>query len=648
MTDVIRHRGPDGEGFAVFRSADLQRCQHSEAGGSARAIPALKQFVTHRGDQSVMGQVALGHRRLAILDLSDAGHQPMGSADGRYWVTFNGEVYNFIELRLELESLGHTFHTGTDTEVVLAAFIEWGESCLARFNGMWGLAILDCDRGRIFLARDRFGVKPLYYWVSGSGLIHFASEIKQFTVCPDWEPRLNGSRAFDFLFLDLQDHTDETLFEGVFQLPAGCQMTVEISSGPWLPNSRLPVNRWYKFEPARVSGSLESVSAQFRSLLEDAVALRLRADVNVGSCLSGGLDSTAIVCLADRLLSRGVSSGKQHTFSIYCEQSPFDERIWMRDVVGACNVEAHYVQATSQSSFSNLARVTWQQDEPFGSSGICAQAAVFELAAEARCKVLLDGQGADELLGGYHSFFAARHAGMIMQGNLLGLCHELIAARRNHGFAYRTMLTRALFALAPAGIRSSTHMALRGSASRLPWINRDLLLASTNRGRANGYGRFDRCIRDLSMSQVLRSSLPRLLHFEDRNSMGSSIEARLPFLDYRLAEFAVGLPDHFKLTDGTTKSILRASMRGIIPESVANRHGKLGFATGEPLWATGSGAQAFRDRLRMAVECSGGVINGSVCDHFESVIAGSKPYGLEYWRAMSFGEWSRQFLARVP
>ena len=646
MADVVRHRGPDGEGYAHYDLVSKVLCTRDRHGQLPQTL-GVETASTH-GVQAglISAHVGLGHRRLAIVDLTDGGRQPMCSSDGRYWIVFNGEIYNYLEIRAELSVLGHVFRTGSDTEVLLASFEEWGEQCLNRLNGMWAFAILDRQGKSLFLARDRFGVKPFYYWIAPSGVFHFASEIKQFTVCPEWTPRFNAARVADFLVLDMQDHTDETMFSGVFQLPAGSCCQVALSGVPCVAGARVPAQRWYTPTTEPFAGGFSDACEQFGELLESAVVLRLRADVDVGSCLSGGLDSSAIVCLASRHRAKSVSEKQQHTFSIYSDRPGYDERSWIGDVLATSGALGTSSKVDSNSMFEALGRVTWQQDEPFGSSGICAQSAVFQLAAQAKCKVLLDGQGADELLGGYHSFFAASHGRLLASGRVLELASEMRAARRHHGFGYLAMLTRAVYAACPDRVRSWAHRNVRGAPSNYPFLNDDLLYGAASTSAVAKYGRFSRSPRALSHDQVTRTSLPRLLHFEDRNSMSWSVEARLPFLDYRVAEFAMSIAEEHKLRNGTTKMVLRESMRGIIPNSVADRQGKLGFATGEPTWARSVGANQFRERLRIAVDCGRGVIRPSVLPLFERIASGNAPYGAHIWRVVSFGEWCRLFFPR--
>src|SRR5262245_29056127 len=291
MIETVRHRGPDDEGFAIFSARDLTP-RVSGGPDTPAAVYAARVAYAPPRDTGPMpcGIAALGHRRLSIVDLGPTGHQPMCTSDRRFWIVYNGEIYKYLELRAELELLGRSFWSQSDTEVILAAYREWGERCLVRFNGMFAFLLLDRAQQRILAARDRFGVKPLYYWISPEGLLAFASEIKQFTNLPGWRACLNGQRAYEFLNWGLLDHTAETLFTGVRQLRGSesihCSLE-NLMAGP-------PIKRWYGLTPRLCDKDMKAAGDEFCALFTDAVRLRLRADVQVGSCLSGGLDSSSI------------------------------------------------------------------------------------------------------------------------------------------------------------------------------------------------------------------------------------------------------------------------------------------------------------------------------------------------------------------
>jgi len=420
MNDLIKHRGPDGEGY-VFISSNSQVI----AGGNDTSEEILRSELNYtpnnrsdKLDQVEDAIVALGHRRLAIVDLTPTGHQPMSYLKGRYWITYNGEVYNYLEIREELKTKGYPFISQSDTEVILAAYDCWGKDCLHRFNGMFAFVLIDIVANEIFIARDRFGVKPLYYWVSPEGFIAFASEIKQFTVLPGWVAKMKGQRVYDYLSRGLSDHTDETMFEGVYQLRGGEAIFENIKELQSLVKAnligKLPKYLWYELKPKDFDDSYDQAVLHFKELLTDAVRIRLRADVPVGSCLSGGLDSSSIVCLANMIIKQNINQVRQKTFSACAKDKRFDEREYIDEVVKHTGVKSHYVYPDVVGMFNELSKITWHQDEPFGSSSIYAQWEVFKLAAGNDVKVMLDGQGGDEQLAGYSSFINPFLLGLLL------------------------------------------------------------------------------------------------------------------------------------------------------------------------------------------------------------------------------------------
>lgn len=607
MNHAVQHRGPDDEGFAFFAEGPWR--------------------------------IALGHRRLSIIDLSPAGHQPMYSADRGLCIIYNGEVYNWIELRAELEKEGVRFATRSDTEVMLEAYRRWGERCLERFNGMFAFILVDWPRRRVLAARDRFGVKPLYYWVSPRGQLAFASEIKQFGVLPGWRPVLNGQRAYDFVNWGLFDHTAETLFQGVRQLRGG-----EFASASLDELARgIRPQQWYRLASRPTQG--DPVRA-YRELLEDSVRLRLRADVPVGSCLSGGLDSSSIVCVANRALRAAGAEGVQRTFSARSSDLRFDEGRFIDAVVRHTGVANVQVEPPAARLFDQLPELTWHQDEPFGSTSIYAQSHVFGLAARNGVKVMLDGQGADEQLAGYASFQAARFGNLARKLRLAALASEMRAARSRLRLPMRQIAAYAASSLLPEALRQLLRRLGNRASTHNPFLDMTRLGASPA-DPFFAHGANAASVEALSMSQLLYTSLPMLLHWEDRDSMQHSIEARVPFLDYRLVELTLGLPEDEKLSQGVTKRVLREAMRGILPEEVRARSDKIGFATAEEQWLRSEQPDAWRRAMREAKEASQGILRPAALDLLEGIIAGVRPFSYLPWRMISFGAWMRRFEVRL-
>jgi asparagine synthase (glutamine-hydrolysing) len=647
MGRLLRHRGPDDEGYLVAGTTGT-----AWFGGEDTPRAVLESDVPYaprvRVDAAgrLSGGVVLGHRRLSILDLSPHGHQPMVYRS-RYWIVFNGEVYNYVELREELQERGHVFLSGSDTEVVLAAYAEWGPDCLQRFNGMWALAILDAQRKELFLARDRFGVKPLYYRVEG-GRLAFASEIKAFAALSDWRARANVARLLDFLVWSVTDHTADTMFEGVRQLPAGHLMTCGLRGmfdrGEVVVEGQLVPQRWYTVGPADSLGPAER-DEQLRVALTESVRLRLRADVPVGSCLSGGLDSSTIVCLMSGLLRQAGVAGRVKTFTASSNDREFDETEYAKAVSERARSDSVFVTPEPAKLFEDLSRLVWHQDEPFASSSIFAQWCVFEAARRHGVIVMLDGQGADETLCGYRGFFGAYLAGLVRAGRLAAWGAEVGAMHREIGWSWTRSLGYTAAYLVPGALRLIGRFDGRAYADR-GWVRPEHATAFTVDPIRRLGGR-SHSVRAMSHVQISATHLPMLLHWEDRNSMAFSIEARVPFLDYRVVELSLALEDHDKLGGGISKGALRRAMRGTVPDKVIERRDKLGFVTAEPLWMRRDLSTRFRSEIRTAVDVLPGVLAPSLMERFDEVLEGKRPFDQRYWRALSAGRWASTFSVAV-
>jgi asparagine synthase (glutamine-hydrolysing) len=641
MSRMLRHRGPDDEGFSLVGPDGTFDLGGRETPGGVleTGLPHLPAERLEDG-RTFHGGVALGHRRLSILDLSVHGHQPMWYRD-RFALVFNGEVYNFVELRRELEALGHRFETATDTEVVLAAHAEWGAACLHRFNGMWGLALLDRQERTLLLARDRFGVKPLYYRFAG-GRLAFASEVKAFTALDDWKPGVNLPVLLDFLVWNVSDHRHETFFEGVRQLPGGHLLEIDVApllGGRPARLEEVPSpRRWYELPPPptvpKVDGAVE-----LRELLADAVRLRLRSDVPVGSCLSGGIDSSSIVGLMSRILAP--SGGRVSTFTATSADRAFDESHWAKAVVEATGSTPVFVTPSPLGLLEDLDGLVWHQDEPFLSTSIYAQWSVFRAARRAGVVVMLDGQGADETLCGYRGFFGAHLASLFRRGSILAWAREVAALRREVGFTLVRSVgyTAAYLSAALQGI--AARLDRRAYADR-GWIHPQHRGAFDDDAIRRAGGR-PGSVRAMSVAQVLTTNLPMLLHWEDRNSMAFSVEARVPFLDYRVVEFALQLDDAEKVGGGVSKSVLRRAMRGVVPAPVLDRRDKMGFVTAEPLWMKRDLTGIFREGLSEATRTLPGILDPSIVSRFDEMVAGQRPFDQRYWRAFCAGRWAKLF-----
>lgn len=617
----------------IFSSKDI----------SANYIKSMLEPIIHRGPDSegivsMLGnRCFLGHRRLSILDLTEAGKQPMSYKQGRYWITYNGEVFNYVELKSELEGNGYCFNTGTDTEVIMAAYDCWGKECLHKFNGMWAFIILDTIEQKIFVARDRFGVKPIYYWRSPEGFLALASEIKQFTVLPGWMPKVNGQRAYDFLKWGITDHTRETLFEDVYQIGAGEAVECGISE---LIKS-MPVYKWYNLQARDFIGDFEEAAEEFRDIFTQSVALRLRSDVEVASCLSGGLDSSSIVCVVNDILKENGKDELQKTVSAGAAVSRYDESKYIDEVLKKRNIRGYYVYPEFETLFNALDDIVWHQDEPFGSTSIYAQWRVFEKAAEEKLTVMLDGQGADEQLAGYHAFFAPHFAGLFRRLQWLDLIQEINCCKKLHGYGLIFAIKGIVTELMPESVVNFLRNRYSGNDANPAWLDMGRLQAKpVNPGLYTGAKASS--VKELSYSQLTASNLQMLLHYEDRDSMAHSVESRLPFLDYRLVEFVLGLPDEYKLSRGITKRVLRESMHGMLPEKIRLRMDKIGFATPEEVWARNN-KESFRNAIHQSIESSLGIIKSSCLDGWNAIADNMSSYNFYIWRVICFGKWMERF-----
>lgn len=610
--DMVAHRGPDGRGWQEY--------------------------------QSPAGPVALGHRRLAIIDVSDAGLQPMADASGRYHLVFNGEIYNYIELRDELRARGETFVSESDSEVLLRCYMLWGADCLPRLRGMFAFLIWD-DRDKVlFAARDRYGIKPLYLTALPGG-VAFASEIKQLLDLPGGVRRVNLARAHDFLSGGMSDHTAETLFQGIRQLRGGECCTVP-ARGAGASEPR--IMRWHAVAMSALGEIDEkAASERFRDLLADSVRLHLRADVPVGSCLSGGLDSSSIVCLMAAMLPPDAPG--LHTVSACYAEKAVDEKPFMDTVVAKTGAQAHFIFPRAEDVFARASDITWHQDEPFGSTSIFAQWCVFEAARAAGVKVMLDGQGADELLAGYHSFFPIYLAELARSARLLTLAQTIAARREMHGQGYGGQLLRLAFSLAPDRLKGLARRTHRGqvqhgwlSSQALAELDRQptaLETAAASLGLAP-----PRDIASLCLVMAHASNLPMLLHWEDRNSMAHGIEARVPFLDPPLADFALALGNRHKLVGADTKRVLRRAMVDLLPREVSERRDKLGFATPEAVWMRGPLRGLVEDGVERTLRVLPGLLDAAGTRRFAAdMLDGRAPVDFTLWRIVSLGLWAERF-----
>ena len=608
LRTCLRHRGPDDEGLHWGERSS----QSPEMAGA-------------------MVREAMVHNRLSVIDLSECGHQPMYSEDGRYSIVYNGEIYNYQELRAELETLGHSFRSHSDTEVLLRCYLQWGRNCLERLVGMFAFAVLDLWEGQLFLARDFFGIKPLYYtrWRGG---IAFASEIKALLKLPGVDRTANAQRVYQYLRFGVSDHGGDTLFAGIQQLPAAHW----IQFGAGAAHAAEPVRYWNLDAQERIDLSFAEAAGRLRELFLDSVRLHLRSDVPVGAALSGGIDSSSIV-MAMRLLEPQLEI---HSFSFIAEDAAISEERWV-DVIGkTARARVHKVRASAEELVRDLDPLIRIQDEPFGSTSIYAQYRVFRRASEAGIKVMLDGQGADELLAGYRPYLAARAASLVRQRRWQELLQFVGIAGREPGMSATFLAMLSLGHLIPPRVQGALRL-ITGQGGTPRWLKEDWFQARNVSAGSLGYTEGDDVLRNQLIRSTSETSLPHLLRYEDRNSMAWSIESRVPFLTPQLARFLFALPEEYHIgRDGTSKAVFRAAMRGIVPDSVLDRRDKIGFATPELDWVRA--IEPFV-QATLASEAAGRcpfIDRAAARKEWERVSAGEQPYKFHVWRWLNMVRWS--------
>ena len=492
---------------------------------------------------------------------------------GRLALVYNGELYNYVELRRELEAAGHRFGSSGDTEVVLHAWREWGPACVERFVGMWAFALADLQRRELVLCRDRFGIKPMFWSWSGGRLL-FASEIKGLLAAmPTPEPDDGTVGAF---LLAAADTEQNTFFTGIERLEPAHMLTLHLANG-----AAPSVARYWELPTSHGDGSGDAPE-RFAEMFADSVLLHTRSDVPVGTCLSGGLDSSSIVCSATALHRRGSlpETYRHHAFGYVPPDASVSERRWMDLVVAQTGIDFTEVHPTRERFAQALGTIVRQQDEPFSSTSIAAQWFVFEAARNAGMKVMLDGQGADEVLGGYHGYLVNIAAGMVSERRRLAYARLALDYRRRLGAWPLPWSSTSVLLPAPARVLVDVSGRLIGANNHAAAPPPSMADAVTDELRQHA-----RATRPLptEMHALLRQqtqcgAMRSLLRYEDRNSMAHSIESRVPFLDHRLVEFAFSLPPEAKVRGAETKRLLREAMAGVLPEPVRRRRDKLGFA----------------------------------------------------------------------
>lgn len=518
ITDIVSHRGPDGEGFLLENN------------------------------------FALGHRRLAIIDVSAASDQPMWY-ENKYAIVFNGEIYNYLEIKKDLEKLGYSFKTKSDTEVILIAYECWGFDCVKKFNGMWAFSIFDKERNILFCSRDRFGIKPFYYNDNKDKFV-FGSEIKQLLSFTD--KKANLKVLLDYLVLSLEEQSDETFFEGIKSLAPSHNLVYDLKT------HKSNFERYYSLEYKPEIGRLNIADSVLlcKTDLIDSIRLRLRSDVEVGTCLSGGLDSSSIASIASKEFKIGSNFKGIHAKS---SEKYTDESDFVQLVADSGNIDIVYTEPSEDYFKTHIEAVTLIQEEPIGGPSVFMQYAVFEKAKQEGCIVMLDGQGGDETLLGYERYFPS----LLNDVSFFRKITEMFKYSRKSRLSFLTVLLYFFYFKFPT-------LRKKRLLKRCNFIKKEYLKTidcSILYEFSNAY----KCPFELQKLEITRTQLPHLLKYEDKNSMAHSIESRLPFLDYRSVENAVSYNPKFKINDGWSKFILRKATTEYLPKEIGWRRNKRGF-----------------------------------------------------------------------
>lgn len=554
MATTIRHRGPDDEGY--FTWDKTRGDQFFKGSDTINAFGSLPQL----NEEKV--QVGLAHRRLAILDLTEKGHQPMVDPSTENVIVFNGEIYNYKKIVSELKELGHQFNSNTDTEMILKAFMEWGSDCVKKFVGMWAFAIWTGEE--LFCSRDRFGIKPFYY-VQGK-CFAFASEIKALLKAGFAEPKVSAQSIVQFLVHGALDKPFTNLFSEVNELPPGHNLFVDL-------NGKVRTEQYYDLSEHIQESVPNDHIERYRKAFRSSIDLHLVSDVPVGACLSGGLDSSSIVALASQK-----ANGTFNTFTAAYNDPATDESNFANMVNAHFNnVEGHECRPSAEGFLDDIDRLIEIQELPIGSSSIYAQWKVMELAAQNGINVLLDGQGADEVLGGYYNFGGLRVIELLRSFRFRAASKERAALRANFDPNIDNSIARAFFYFLPNKLQRILRKQHRLGASMVQEKYEHLLKKTRTPERGA------RSFKQLSLNSI-QFNIYELLRYEDRNSMAFSIESRVPFLDHRLVELSLSLPTEQKIKGGWTKKILREAMASDLPEAIIWRKDKKGFVTPQGEW----------------------------------------------------------------
>ncbi|MDH3281014.1 MAG: asparagine synthase (glutamine-hydrolyzing) [Gammaproteobacteria bacterium] len=605
MINRLQHRGPDDDGWLTYSRNGTR---------TGKGRPPVEPT-----------EAVLLHRRLSILDLSEAGHQPMTSFDGRFHIVFNGEIYNYLELRNELRAAGFTFRTETDTEVLLAAFAHWNSDCLQRLVGMFAFVILDSVARKLFLARDFFGIKPLYYSQTPSRLA-FASEIKALLELPDVARQVNPQTLYHYFSAGLTDFNEETLLREVRQLPPAHYLVADLDeSRPLQPVCYWRVNIG---EPDDLP--FDEAALRLRQLFLESIKLHMRSHVTVGVALSGGIDSTAI---AMSMRHMGNASQQLHAFSYITDDKATNDEAWIDLAASASSATVHKVRSTPEGFAGDIDGFITAQDEPTGGPSTYSHYLVCQRARHAGVKVVLDGHGADELFAGYNDFFVTRFLSLCSDWRIQEALrlYRHASTQPNLGKSMRRIGTRVLPPWLRNMFRRNNHLLDPAwfeqhdvDTRRPPWA------------ASSAY-----TTRTLLHEILFRTQNPMQLRYGDRNAMAFGVENRVPFLTPKIVEFVSHLPEEYLISaNGTRKNVLRAALRGIVPDIILDREDKIGFQ--RPHQSSMMGLRPYVEKILSGdVASRVSALNfNEVQKHWSEVLADRRPFDYSAWRWINLIRWA--------
>ena len=576
-TDCIEHRGPDGDGF-------------------------------YFGDN-----FAFGHRRLAIIDLSKDGCQPMDRHN--LVITYNGEIFNYIELREELRNYGFIFETETDTEVILNAYKHWGFECQNRFSGMWSFVIYDPQRKLLFCSRDRFCIKPFVYTQIGNYFL-IGSEIKQFTIHSEFKATLDLDTTFDFLEEGLLNHNNKTFFENVFSLNGGHQLIYDLT------NHSYEISKWYIPDFKGIKIDFETARNDYDRLLKESIRLRLRSDVQLGVALSGGLDSSGIACLLKEINQ----NGEYMAITSCYEHRDFDERIYAEYVASKTEISLNKIFPDLNDLIDKnyLEKMIWHQEQPVSSASHFSEFSVFQAANKHKIKVMLCGQGPDEHSGGYSNFFTYHYLHLLKQGKIM----KIFKGMKSRNDSLLTSIKLFIGFLFINALKKNLYSNI---------INYKSFNKQPQKTKFGLVSKID-SVRKLSLDQIFVSSIPYQAHSEDRNSMCFSIESRAPYLDHLLLEYAVNLPDKFKIHKSKNKWILREVLKLHLPREIYERKDKMGFEAPDEIWFK-ENYNLMRTIIARACDILGEIINKEkLLIHLDNFVKGNETFSPIFMRVLTLAE----------